>query len=131
MDRTASADLAHVARLELAVWDLANIVRLAKGPLLELDHRHRTLAPSRRLTTPGFLNALLLHRLGFHLGREARRRRGADHRWVLIGGFVYTAFGGNGSPGSEWVRWITAIAVAAVLVMIAAVVTARSRSRAP
>jgi uncharacterized membrane protein YeaQ/YmgE (transglycosylase-associated protein family) len=49
---------------------------------------------------------------------------------VLIGLFIYTAFGGNGSPGIDWVRWIIAIAVAAVLVMIAAAVTGRSRSRA-
>jgi uncharacterized membrane protein YeaQ/YmgE (transglycosylase-associated protein family) len=49
---------------------------------------------------------------------------------VLIGWFIYTAFGGNGSPGIDWVRWIIAIVVAAVLVMIAAAVTARSRSRA-
>jgi uncharacterized membrane protein YeaQ/YmgE (transglycosylase-associated protein family) len=48
---------------------------------------------------------------------------------VLIGWFVYTAFGGNGSPGIDWVRWIIAIAVAAVLVMIASALTARSRSR--
>jgi uncharacterized membrane protein YeaQ/YmgE (transglycosylase-associated protein family) len=48
---------------------------------------------------------------------------------VLIGWFIYTAFGGNGSPGIDWVRWIIAIAVAAVLVMIASAVTARSRSR--
>jgi uncharacterized membrane protein YeaQ/YmgE (transglycosylase-associated protein family) len=48
---------------------------------------------------------------------------------VLIGWFIYTAFGGDGSPGIDWVRWIVAIAVAAVLVMIAAAVTARSRSR--
>ena len=48
---------------------------------------------------------------------------------VLIGWFIYTAFGGNGSPGIDWVRWLIAIAVAAVLVMIAAAVTARSRSR--
>jgi uncharacterized membrane protein YeaQ/YmgE (transglycosylase-associated protein family) len=48
---------------------------------------------------------------------------------VLIGWFIYTAFGGNGSPGIDWVRWLIAIAVAAVLVMIAATVTARSRSR--
>ena len=25
---------------------------------------------------------------------------------VLIGWFVYTAFGGNGSPGIDWVRWL-------------------------
>jgi uncharacterized membrane protein YeaQ/YmgE (transglycosylase-associated protein family) len=49
---------------------------------------------------------------------------------VLIGWFIYTAFGGNGSAGIDWVRWITAIVVAAVLVMIASAVTARSRSRA-
>ena len=49
---------------------------------------------------------------------------------VLIGWFIYTAFGGNGSPGIDWVRWLIAIAVAVVLVMIASGVTARSRSRA-
>ena len=48
---------------------------------------------------------------------------------VLIGWFIYTAFGGNGSPGIDWVRWIIAIVVAAVLVMIASAVTGRSRSR--
>jgi len=47
----------------------------------------------------------------------------------LIGWFIYTALGGNGSPGIDWVRWIIAIAVAAVLVMIAAALTARTRSR--
>ena len=47
---------------------------------------------------------------------------------VLIGWFIYTAFGGNGSPGIDWVRWIIAIVVAAVLVMIASAVTA---DRAP
>jgi len=49
---------------------------------------------------------------------------------VLIGWFIYTAFGGNGSPGIDWVRWIVAIAVAAVLVMVASGVTSRSRTRA-
>ena len=49
---------------------------------------------------------------------------------VLIGWFIYTAFGGNGSPGIDWVRWITAIVVAAVLVMLASALTARSRARA-
>src|SRR5512132_1743511 len=49
---------------------------------------------------------------------------------VLIGWFIYTAFGGNGSPGIDWVRWLIAIAVAAVLVMIASAVTGRSRTRA-
>ena len=44
---------------------------------------------------------------------------------VLIGWFIYTAFGGNGSPGIDWVRWLIAIAVAVVLVMIASGLTAR------
>ena len=48
---------------------------------------------------------------------------------VLIGWFIYTAFGGNGSRGIDWIRWLIAIAVAAVLVMIASAVTGRSRSR--
>jgi uncharacterized membrane protein YeaQ/YmgE (transglycosylase-associated protein family) len=45
---------------------------------------------------------------------------------VLIGWFIYTAFGGNGSPGIDWVRWLIAIAVAVVLVMVASALTARS-----
>ena len=49
---------------------------------------------------------------------------------VLLGWFIYTAFGGNGSPGIDWVRWLIALAVAVVLVMIASALTARSRSRA-
>jgi hypothetical protein len=48
----------------------------------------------------------------------------------VIGWYTYTAFGGNGSSGIDWVRWIIAIAVAAVPVMIDSAVTARSRSRA-
>ena len=48
---------------------------------------------------------------------------------VLIGWYIYTAFGGNGSSGIDWVRWIIAIVVAAVLVMIASGVTGRSRPR--
>ena len=49
---------------------------------------------------------------------------------VLIGWFIYAAFGGNGSPGIDWVRWIVAIAVAAVLVVVASGLAARSRTRA-
>ena len=49
---------------------------------------------------------------------------------VIIGWYVYTAFGGNGSPGIDWIRWIVAIVVAAVLVVIASAVTGRSRTRA-
>ncbi len=46
---------------------------------------------------------------------------------VLIGWYIYVALGGNGSPGIDWIRWLIAIAVAAVLVMIASAVTGRSR----
>src|SRR5215213_11939234 len=45
---------------------------------------------------------------------------------VIIGWFIYTAFGGNGSPGIDWVRWIVAIVCAAVLVVIASTVTGRN-----
>jgi uncharacterized membrane protein YeaQ/YmgE (transglycosylase-associated protein family) len=48
---------------------------------------------------------------------------------VLIGWFIYSAFGGNGSPGIDWVRWLIAIGVAAVLVVIASALTARRRTR--
>ena len=47
---------------------------------------------------------------------------------VIIGWYLYTAFGGNGSPGIDWVRWLIAIAVAAVLVVIASTVTARTKT---
>jgi len=50
---------------------------------------------------------------------------------VIIGWYIYSAFGGNGSPGVDWVRWIVAIVVAAVLVVIASTVTGRNRSRNP
>lgn len=47
---------------------------------------------------------------------------------VILGWFVYTAFGGDGSAGIDWVRWIVAIAVAAVLVVIASTLTSRNTS---
>ena len=47
---------------------------------------------------------------------------------VIIGWYLYTALGGNGSPGIDWVRWLIAIAVAAVLVVIASTLTARSKA---
>ncbi len=46
---------------------------------------------------------------------------------VILGWFIYTAFGGDGSPGIDWVRWLIAIAVAAVLVVIASTLTGRNR----
>ena len=45
---------------------------------------------------------------------------------VLIGMVIYKAAGGNGSSGVDWVRWIVAIACAAVLVVIATTVTGRN-----
>jgi uncharacterized membrane protein YeaQ/YmgE (transglycosylase-associated protein family) len=50
---------------------------------------------------------------------------------VIIGWFIYTAFGGNGSPGVDWVRWIVAILVAAVLVVAASTITGRNTSKNP
>jgi uncharacterized membrane protein YeaQ/YmgE (transglycosylase-associated protein family) len=49
---------------------------------------------------------------------------------VILGWYVYTAFGGNGSSGVDWVRWIVAVVVAAVLVVIASTVTGRNTRRA-
>jgi uncharacterized membrane protein YeaQ/YmgE (transglycosylase-associated protein family) len=48
---------------------------------------------------------------------------------VIIGWYVYTLFGGNGSAGIDWVRWLIAIAVAAVLVILADMIMVRSRAR--
>jgi uncharacterized membrane protein YeaQ/YmgE (transglycosylase-associated protein family) len=48
---------------------------------------------------------------------------------VLIGWFVYDAFGGDKTSGVDWVRWIVAIVVAAVLVVIASTVTGRNTSK--
>jgi uncharacterized membrane protein YeaQ/YmgE (transglycosylase-associated protein family) len=50
---------------------------------------------------------------------------------VILGWYVYTAFGGNGSNGVDWVRWIVAVIVAAVLVVIASTLTGRNSSRSP
>ena len=45
---------------------------------------------------------------------------------VVIGWYVYTAFGGEETDGVDWVRWIVAIIVSAVLVVIASTVTGRN-----
>ena len=45
---------------------------------------------------------------------------------VLLGSVIYTAFGGNGSNGVDWTRWIVAILTAAVLVVVASTVTGRN-----
>lgn len=48
---------------------------------------------------------------------------------VLLGLVVYEAFGGNGSPGVDWTRWIVSVLIAAVLVVVASTVTGRNRTR--
>jgi uncharacterized membrane protein YeaQ/YmgE (transglycosylase-associated protein family) len=45
----------------------------------------------------------------------------------LIGYVIYSAFGGDGSKGIDWTRWIVSVAVAAVLVVVAATVTGRKK----
>ncbi|WP_435743021.1 GlsB/YeaQ/YmgE family stress response membrane protein [Nocardioides sp. SYSU DS0663] len=49
---------------------------------------------------------------------------------VLLGLVVYQAFGGDGSPGIDWVRWAVSIAIAAVLVVLASTLTGRNRTHA-
>ena len=48
---------------------------------------------------------------------------------VIIGWFIYTAFGGNGSSGVDWTRWLVSIVCAAVLVVIASSATGRNTGR--
>ena len=48
---------------------------------------------------------------------------------VILGWYIYEAFGGDGSPGIDWVRWFVAILTAAVLVVIASTVTGRNTSK--
>ena len=45
---------------------------------------------------------------------------------VILGWYVYIAFGGNGSLGVDWVRWLVAVIVAAVLVAVASTLTGRN-----
>lgn len=45
---------------------------------------------------------------------------------ILLGYYIYAAFGGDGSGGVDWVRWIVAILTSAVLVVIASTLTGRN-----
>jgi uncharacterized membrane protein YeaQ/YmgE (transglycosylase-associated protein family) len=45
---------------------------------------------------------------------------------VLLGYAIYSAFGGDGSNGVDWTRWVVSIIVSAVLVVIASTVTGRN-----
>ena len=47
---------------------------------------------------------------------------------MLLGGVIYRAFGGDGSDGLDWVQGIVAVLTAMVLVIIASVVSGRTRA---
>src|SRR3712207_3013645 len=48
---------------------------------------------------------------------------------VLLGWFVYDALGGGPTRGLDWIRWLVAIAVSAVLVVLASTLTGRNTTR--
>jgi uncharacterized membrane protein YeaQ/YmgE (transglycosylase-associated protein family) len=48
---------------------------------------------------------------------------------ILLGYWIYSLFGGDGSNGIDWVRWIVAILTSAVLVVIASMATSRNSNR--
>lgn len=48
---------------------------------------------------------------------------------MILGGFIYQAFGGDGSDGLDWVQGIVAVVTALVLVMIASTVTGRNTNK--
>lgn len=48
---------------------------------------------------------------------------------MLIGDLIYRAFGGDGSKGLDWTQGLVTVLTAMVLVIIASLVTGRSRSR--
>jgi uncharacterized membrane protein YeaQ/YmgE (transglycosylase-associated protein family) len=45
---------------------------------------------------------------------------------VLLGWYVYSAFGGTKTSGVDWVRWLVSIVCAAVLVVLASTITGRN-----
>lgn len=49
---------------------------------------------------------------------------------ILLGYWIYSFFGGDGSRGIDWVRWIVAILTSAVLVVIASTATGRNHTKA-
>jgi uncharacterized membrane protein YeaQ/YmgE (transglycosylase-associated protein family) len=48
---------------------------------------------------------------------------------ILLGYWIYSLFGGDGSKGIDWVRWIVAIITSAVLVVIASTAPSRNTNR--
>ncbi|TCO45453.1 hypothetical protein EV646_10875 [Kribbella antiqua] len=47
---------------------------------------------------------------------------------VLIGYYVAAALGVEATSGIDWIRWIVSIVVAAILVVVAAMVTGRGKA---
>ena len=45
---------------------------------------------------------------------------------VLLGWFIYDAFGGDETSGVDWVRWLVAIAVSTGLVIIASTILGKN-----
>lgn len=45
---------------------------------------------------------------------------------MVIGGYIYSAFGGDGSAGLDWVQGIVAVLTAVVLVIIASTLTGKN-----
>ena len=45
---------------------------------------------------------------------------------MILGGVIYSFFGGNGSKGLDWTQGIVAILTAAVLVVVASTLTSRN-----
>lgn len=45
---------------------------------------------------------------------------------MILGGVIYSFFGGDGSPGLDWVQGIVAVVTAMVLVIIASTVTGKN-----
>ena len=48
---------------------------------------------------------------------------------VVVGWFVYAAFGGGNTTGVDWVRWLVAIVISAIFVMIASTITGRNTKK--
>ena len=48
---------------------------------------------------------------------------------VVVGWFVYAAFGGGNTTGVDWIRWLVAIVISAIFVMIASTITGRNAKK--
>lgn len=48
---------------------------------------------------------------------------------VIVGWYIYAAFGGGVTSGVDWIRWIVAVVVAAIFVMIASTIMGRNTKK--